>query len=181
MPRMISALILAFADDSSPVSPEGLVRSLASIVPVAIESVLRDVVLIAPAAPEDRHEDLRAICDHAGCDLLFAPAEGEALRMGLSALRQDLALILRAGFAPRPGFAVELADLARLAAAGQGRGAVLWAERPGLRRFLGLRPPVVALLGRRPALLAASAGSFNETARRLRPTTRFECGALRIG
>jgi hypothetical protein len=176
-PDMISCLVLAADEAFTPVSAQGVVRTLATIIPAAMDGIVRDVALVGCSDRRDSHSDLEAIADHAGCALLFADQESQALIAGLEALRQDLVLILRAGYAPREGFAIELADQVRAATRGGSRGGVLLARPQGWRGLAPFRQPVVALLGRRRSMLDARARRLNELARRLRADGRFECGA----
>jgi hypothetical protein len=177
---MISGVILAFpGGDAAPVSNEGVVRSLAVLVPAAVEHLVRDVVLAGLRT--GARSELDAIADHAGCSLLFADSEAEALRLGLEAARRPLALVMRAGYAPRQGFLAELADFASNAASPAMRGgAVLREERRGLARFASLSAAPAALLASRAGLLEQDFRGFADLTRRMRPKTRFECGVLRI-
>jgi hypothetical protein len=177
---MISALILAFPPRLEIPSPEAVVRTLAAIVPAAVENVVCDVALIGPAAEAAMRVDLSAIADHAGCSLFLADSEGEGLRAGLTATRREIALILRAGYAPRQGFVAELADFAGRGSLGPERAAALRVERKGIRETLALRAPLAGLLAQRAALLSRNFKDFDDLVRRIKPSVRFRCGAFRV-
>ena len=104
---MLSAVILAGdASAPTPAMPDAIVRTLSALVGAAIEGLIRDVTLAAPCVSED----LRKIADHAGCELAEASTPGGAIAAGLASARGDLLFVMRAGFAPEPGFAEEIAD-----------------------------------------------------------------------
>ncbi|HVB88881.1 MAG TPA: hypothetical protein VND97_01645 [Beijerinckiaceae bacterium] len=171
---MISALVSAFAAPAS-ASPDGVVHTLAAMVPGAVAGLLADVTLVGP--PEAA--DLASICDYAGCGFLSGADEAELLRRGISAARRDLCLIMQAGYVPGAGFLEELSDLARRGPAGF-RAAALRQSPQGAWRLLA-RGPVRAVVAPKSALLAMQASGFQTLARRLRPERAMRCGVLRVG
>jgi hypothetical protein len=87
---------------------EGLVRTLASLVPHHVEGILGDVRLIGPAG-----YGLDRIADYAGCALIEAK-EDQSFRPIFETLRHDQFLLLRSGYALKTDFLEEARDLGRL-------------------------------------------------------------------
>ncbi len=161
---MHSALLLV--DDSARSDVErahqGLVRSLAALVPALLRDGLREAVIVgAPGL------GLEKIADHAGCALVVATDRAGALAAALKAARSERVFLLRAGFAPTHGFIDELVDLALSDAA-----YALRLEPVGLAQRLAPNlAPAVGLSARRQACLAKGFVDCAQGARLLRAKT----------
>lgn len=156
---MLTAVIRT--DIGAAESGRRLAVTLASLVPAVAEGVVRDGWILAEASGDE----LAAIADAAGCDLVCAPLP-EALRRAVAGAAGDWLLMLEAGSAPEPGWWVEASQFVGPAANGKcatfgyadpryslaGR----WAEwRSGTRRWLGMGPhPMQGLIAPKRAVAA---------------------------
>ncbi|HEY5225798.1 MAG TPA: transposase, partial [Methylovirgula sp.] len=86
--------------------PDAVVRTLAPLVGASVRGQVRDVVLAGP--PE---AGLEIIAQHAGCAIVEAATEAEALRGAVAAARTGDLMFLRAGYVPQAGFFEEIEDL----------------------------------------------------------------------
>ena len=171
---MFSCLVAAFPEEQGALSPEGVVRTLAALVPGAVAGLIGDVTLVGPAG----FADLGHIADHAGCEF-YAGGEEELLQRGLMAGRRELSLVIRSGYVPGSGFLDELADLVGRRA-GAFRAAVLRERKEGMAGLL-TRGRVAAIVAHRRALLVLCPCNFDRMARRARPDRKLRGGALRVG
>lgn len=151
---MFSALVLVQSGAQGAPTSEAVVRTLSALVPAAIEGIVRDVALAA-AEPTG---DLARIADHAGCEYVDTPGDG-LIGAGLSALKEQRVLLLRAGRVPEHGFARELADLAayrteQCALMLDAPDSFLTRMMPRLSRASGLVAPREALKSGRPDVTA---------------------------
>ncbi len=120
-------------------------KSLAALVGAVVEDVVADAFVIARPG-----FDFRAVEDGTGCGAVLDADPGAALRAALARARRPYILLLRAGYAPGPGFAEEV-------------GSLLVAG--SLASALALRGPPMCVLdrlapGRRTAGLVASRRSL---------------------
>jgi hypothetical protein len=155
---MVSVIVTVLDEQQAAISPEGVVRTLASLVPAAVEGVVRDVTLAAPSG----RPGMRKIADHAGCELIESDDPARVLGAALMAARNANVFILRAGRAPETGFTEELTDLLST-----GAGAAIMRESPRrlLTRVVPLLAPIAGLVSRRDRLLDTKARAFHELVR----------------
>lgn len=165
----VSVIVSAFRSSTGSISPEGVVRTLAALVPSAVEGVIGDLALIGADSA-----DLAAIAERAGCALRQGQEEGVILRAGLDAARRERAFVVKAGFIPGAGFAAELGNFA----AGDGAAAVLRETLYGWRSVF-LRGRIFGLAGEKAKLAGMAPASFEDLARGARAQRRFACGGVR--
>lgn len=164
---MLSVVILV-ADARVPdLCPPGAVaRTLASLTPAVVDGLVRDATL-ATLTTDPAGAD---IADEAGCALATADRPESVLNAGLAMARGDALLVIRAGYAPGPGFCEEASDLiARWPAA-----ALMRVEPDGFVTRLAPQWANVAAVMAPRARLRLPAADFNALARALRtaPTMR---------
>lgn len=140
---MLSVIILCSFEGK--VRPDTVVRTLTPLVGASVRGLVRDVVLAGP--PKG---DLRVIADHAGCAVIEAATEAEALRCAIEAARAADLMFLRAGYVPQAGFFEEIEDLPSLR---QKPELVAWSLKAAPvtfyeRMFPGLAPAVGFIAGR---------------------------------
>lgn len=161
---MHSALLLAAApagEDRERLR-QGLVRSLAALVPALVQDCLREATIVG--APD---VGLEEIADHAGCGLALDDAPARALATALGRARCDRVFVLRAGCVPLAGYIDELKDLE-----GDRRALALRLEPAGFAQRLAPRlSPVVGLSAPRLACLDSPFPNLAEGARKLRALT----------
>ena len=147
---MISALVLA--DDASfpqPASADAVVRTLSALIPATIEGLIRDVAVTGL----DGRRELLKIADHAGCELILSADHAQLLPAALKAARCDLVFVLKAGFAPNPGYIEEISDRFQSSRA---PSALLMRREPEtfFTRLLPQFSPVAGFVTKRSALSA---------------------------
>lgn len=179
---MLSALVLLEGDPASPdpnAPLRAVTKSLGALVGAVVDEVIADAFVVGRPGP-----DLRAVQDGTGCDVVLDIAPGEALRRALERARRPHILLLRAGHAPGPDFAGEVASF--LAEGAKERALLLRApaatlgERltPGFaawRRAAGLVASRTSL----QALPASSLDALRAIARAL-PVQVARAGAVRL-
>jgi len=155
---MVSVIVMVLDEQQAAISAEGVVRTLASLVPAAVEGVVRDVTLAASAG----RPGMRRIADHAGCELIESDDPVRVLGAALTAARNANVFILRAGRAPETGFTEELTDLLST-----GAGAAVMREAPRrlLTRVVPGLAPIAGLVARRDRLMITQARAFHELVR----------------
>jgi len=153
--------------------PDMMVRTLASLVPAAVEGVLRDLTIAAPHG----HQELERIADHAGCELVQAETQRDALAQALKATREDNVFLLVAGRAPDTGFADEIAEMI-----GDGQRIALMRDRPDsfLTRLLPGLSPAAGVLAPRDRLLSFPAADVASISRQIGAARTMRLRARRI-
>jgi hypothetical protein len=142
---MLSAIVLIpdnRYDETESDPTEGLIRSLGSLVTVAVAGLIGDVIIAGPSGYE-----LGTIADNAGCRCVEAGREADWLNRALSLARGPACLVLRAGYIPGPGFMEELriiVDRSTLEARFWRAEPEHWAARlcPGLAPIAALVAPL---------------------------------------
>lgn len=161
---MHSALLLAVsrAEEDRERLHQGLVRSLAALVPALMQDCLREATIVG--APD---AGLEKIADHAGCGLALDRDPARALAAALGDARCDRVFVLRAGCVPLSGYIDELKDLD-----GAPRALALRLEPAGFAQRLAPRlSPVVGLSAPRRSCLEIRFSDAAEGARKLRAST----------
>ena len=107
---MLSTIILCapFGASSSRDPSEGIVRTLAALVPAVIEGVIRDVTLAGSAA-----HGLARLADHAGCAFVEGANPADWLGQAIQVAKGPLLFVLDEGRAPESSFLEEAEDLMR--------------------------------------------------------------------
>ncbi|HYA81671.1 MAG TPA: transposase [Methylocystis sp.] len=165
---MLSLILTCFEPTLSEAKrQEGVVRSLASLVPFVVEGIVADAALIGPHGA-----GLEAIADEAGCALIEAAEAAQGLAAALARARFANVLLLSAGYAVQPGFGDAAREL--LAFGGFAQARVLRLEPNSvLTRLSPAFAEPVGVLATKEALLSAGSASPGAIARRLRPAEIF--------
>jgi hypothetical protein len=140
--------------------PDAVVRTLVPLVGASVRGQVRDVVLTGPPEAE-----LRLIAEHAGCAVVEAATEAQALRRAVVAARTDDLMFLHAGYVPQAGFFEEIEDLLNIHRLDQTARVLKAAPVTFYEQMLpGLAPAVGFIAGRR-LCAAAERSSFQELRR----------------
>ena len=160
---MLSLILTCFESTLSEAKRrEGVVRSLASLVPCVVEGIVADAALIGPQGA-----DLESVADEAGCALIETTDAARGLGAALARARCPHVLLLSAGYAVHAGFSDAARDLLAFGGLAQARvlrlepNSVLTRLAPGLARPVGV-------LATKQALLSARSTSPGAIARQLR-------------
>ncbi len=154
---MLSVIILCgVGAAASGHRPETIVRTLAPLVAASVKGLVRDVVLAGP--PE--HE-LALIAEHAGCAVIEADDEAQALGAALGLARAQDLMILYAGHVPEAGFFDEVEDLLAVGLSPEQGGHLLRAApETFMERLFPRLAPAAGLIAARSLCETASAASF---------------------
>ena len=146
---------------------EGVVRSLASLVPFVVEGLVADAALVVPHGA-----DLESVADEAGCVLIEAAEAAQGLSAALARARFAEVLLLSAGYGVQSGFGDAARDL--LAFGGLAQARVLRLEpNSALTRFSPAFAQPVGVLATKQALLSVGSASPKAIARQLRAAEIF--------
>jgi hypothetical protein len=142
---------------------ELVVRTLSAFVTASVNGLLRDAALAGPA-----QDDLAFIAEHAGCTLVEAEKETDALGQAIALSRGTDLFILHAGHVPEMGSLEAIGDLVASARSAR-RGWLLRAspDSPVERLFPRLAP-AVGLIAARERCAGVQVPSFGN----LRKATR---------
>ena len=160
---MLSLILTCFESAPSEAKRrEGVVRSLASLVPCVVEGIVADAALVGPEGA-----GLETIADDAGCALIEAVDGGEGLRAALARARRPDVLLLAAGYAVQAGFGEAARDILAFGGLAQPRvlrlepNSVLTRLAPHLARPVGV-------LARKEAFATARSAQPGRLSRELR-------------
>ncbi|MFZ1078105.1 MAG: transposase [Methylovirgula sp.] len=140
----MSLILLCGMRGSRGAGPEPVVRTLSAFVTALVNGFVRDAVLAGPPQNE-----LAFIAEHAGCSVVEAGTEIDALREALRLARGTDLLILYAGHVPEFGAIEAVGDIVASGQSAQ-HGWLLRAAPAGPLQqiFPGLAPPVGLIAAR---------------------------------
>lgn len=157
-------------------SAETVVRTLAALVEASMRGLVGDVVLAGAPGTE-----LALIAEHAGCAVIEAANEAEALRQALALVRRDEVMILLAGHIPEAGFLDEVKDLLAVGLTPQRGGRLLRAAPENfLERMFPQLAPAVGLVAARQLCEAAEAAGLRDLINATRARAPLRRRLLRI-
>lgn len=146
--------------------PEPVVRTLSAFVAASVNGLLRDAVLAGP-----RHEELAFVAEHAGCALVEAEGETDALGQALERVRGTDLFILYAGHVPELGSSEAIGDLVASARSVR-RGWLLRASPDrAVERLFPRLAPAVGLIAARELCAGVQAPSFGNLLKATRART----------